>query len=213
MDRSRQQLRSWKGHPHLSHPPSHRQALNVRGVPVWGSRDGWWARPAGSGRRASTKDMSLQVSWVDNGGREVLELHRRLVAVEEVHTACDGEGTGLHPGSSSAASTLPPHPSPDPATLHAPRFCRNSDLTPICSSWFSNRTPLFLHTNLGGVVGAQDARGPAPTTHPQAWFARHSLVQQLIGFWDGRPDVLGAWAGGGGRQGVRGRGPGKSNKP
>lgn len=29
-----------------------------------------------------------------------------------------------------------------------PRFCRNSDFNPICSNWFSNKTPLFLHTNL-----------------------------------------------------------------
>lgn len=43
----------------------------------------------------------------------------------------------------------PPVPSP-PGHQDTPRFCRNSDLTPICSSWFSNKTPLFLHTNLAG---------------------------------------------------------------
>lgn len=29
-----------------------------------------------------------------------------------------------------------------------PRFCRYSDLSPICRSWFSKMTPLFLQTNL-----------------------------------------------------------------
>lgn len=36
--------------------------------------------------------MSLEVPRVDDGGREVLELYRGLVAEEEIHAACsDGE--------------------------------------------------------------------------------------------------------------------------
>lgn len=30
----------------------------------------------------------------------------------------------------------------------SPRFCLYSDLSPICKSWFSKMTPLFLQTNL-----------------------------------------------------------------
>lgn len=108
-----------------------------------------------------------------------------------------------------------PHCPQDP-----PKFCRNSDLTPICSSWFSNRTPLFLHTNLRGAVGGQDdgaCLGSAlcsphvPTSLPN--LTHNSLIQQLISFRDGRANVLRTWAAGGkggrweGSWGTRGQGP------
>lgn len=104
------------------------------------------------------EDMSLEVSRVDHRRREVLELHRGLVAIEEIHAAC-GVGRGQVP--SGFPRPLPARPSlkprppgdPKPQPHNTPKFCRNSDLTPICSSWFSNRTPLFLHTNLGGGGG------------------------------------------------------------
>lgn len=41
-----------------------------------------------SGPRA--EDMSLEVSRVDHSGREILELHGSLVAIEEIHAACSG---------------------------------------------------------------------------------------------------------------------------
>lgn len=34
--------------------------------------------------------MSLEVPRVDHGGQEALELHRSLVAIEEIHAACSG---------------------------------------------------------------------------------------------------------------------------
>lgn len=104
--------------------------------------------------------------------------------------------------------------------LDPPKFCRNSDLTPICSSWFSNSTPLFLHTNLRGAVGGQDdgaCLGSAlcsplvPTSLSN--LTHNSLIQQLIGFWDGRANVLRTCAAGGkegrweGAWGTRGKGP------
>lgn len=36
--------------------------------------------------------MSLEVSRVNHSGREVLELHRGLVAIEEIHAACGNGG-------------------------------------------------------------------------------------------------------------------------
>ena len=47
-----------------------------------------WRGRAGPGR----EDMSLEVSRVDHSGREVLELHRGLVAIEEIHSACGSRG-------------------------------------------------------------------------------------------------------------------------
>lgn len=47
--------------------------------------EGWvWSKDAGPGQ----EDMSLEVSRVDDSGREVLELYRGLVAIEEIHAAC-----------------------------------------------------------------------------------------------------------------------------
>lgn len=102
------------------------------------------------------EDMSLEVSGMDDSGQKVLELDRGLVAVEEIHAACgdgDRQGSIRIPMTPSLLATqaVNPNPTVPPDT---PKFCRNSDLTPICSSWFSNRTPLFLHTNLGGGVGS-----------------------------------------------------------
>lgn len=66
----------------------------------------------------------------------------------------EGPGSVRVPTTSSCASLKPRPPGdPKPQPHNTPKFCRNSDLTPICSSWFSNRTPLFLHTNLGGGGG------------------------------------------------------------
>lgn len=40
--------------------------------------------------RPRAEDMILEVSGVDHGRREALELHRSLVAIEEIHSACSG---------------------------------------------------------------------------------------------------------------------------
>lgn len=61
---------------------------------------GW----APSGPRA--EDMSLQVSGVDHSGREALELHRSLVAIEQVHPACSGWVKA--PSKLPRSHTLPP---------------------------------------------------------------------------------------------------------
>lgn len=46
--------------------------------------------PTGVGWDTRTQDMSLEVPRVDHGGQEVLELHRSLVAIEEIHAPCSG---------------------------------------------------------------------------------------------------------------------------
>lgn len=96
-----------------------------------------------------------------------------------------------------------PHPfsTPIPPLGHqdTPRFCRNSDLTPICSSWFSNKTPLFLHTNLGRVVGVRKGgpdlpslcSPPVPTPCPPDPELTYSTVHPLLE-WEGLcPQALG----------------------
>lgn len=87
--------------------------------------------------------LGLEVSRVDDGGREALELHRGLVAVEQVH----------------AAQVLP---------------------------------ELGLDSDLQQLVLKQDPVVLA-----------HELIQQFIGFRDGRADVLRTWA----EEGLLGGGP------
>lgn len=95
-------------------------------------------------------------------------------------------------------TTLPLPSTPIPLLGHqnTPRFCRNSDLTPICSSWFSNKTPLFLHTNLGRVVGVRMGDCVPHLSCSPAHLSQNSLIQQFVCFWNGRAYVLRTWAGG-----------------
>lgn len=160
---------------------------------------GW----APSGPRA--EDMSLQVSGVDHSGREALELHRSLVAIEQVHPACSGWVKA--PSKLPRSHTLPPaQPGVLPKT-------QPSNTLPSGPPGHTQVLPeLGLDSNLQQLVLKQD---PTILTHEpgrgwesgwQGSWAPHcprlpfpplqnSLVEQFVGFWDGRTYVLGTWAG------------------
>lgn len=81
------------------------------------------------GARSGLEDMSLEVSRMDDSGREVLELDRGLVAVEEIHAACgngDTQGSIRIPMTPSLLATQAVTPTPQ-----SPRTHPSSAGTPI----------------------------------------------------------------------------------
>lgn len=80
--------------------------------------EGWvWSQ----GARSGLEDMSLEVSGMNDSGREVLELDRGLVAVEEIHAACgdgDRQGSIRIPMTPSLLATQAVTPTPQYPRTH-----------------------------------------------------------------------------------------------
>lgn len=112
----------------------------------------------------SGKDMSLECIMSGHWWGEAEELGRCLVAVEHID-ATWGKSTvvfllKLTTFTFSTASRSEESFKRVPKAvevktndnlmmlLSSPRFCLYSDFSPICKSWFSKMTPLFLQTNL-----------------------------------------------------------------
>ena len=116
---------------------------------------------SGEGAGPGRKDMSLEVAGVDDSGREVLELHRCLVAIEQIHAACAGwGGAGFHLRSFSLLSRYHPSPgvteTPSPQPNHPAPSTRHTQVLP----------ELGLDSNLQQLVLKQD---PIVLAHEPGW--------------------------------------------
>lgn len=156
---------------------------------------------------------------MDDSGREVLELHGCLVAIEEIHAACGGwGGAGLHLTSlTSSPDATQTQVSPKPHTHTAPlRTHPSSAGTPTSlqsATVGSQKGPHCSCTRTWvGAAGSSGCQGrlsrpcsvlpTCPHSLPDPF--HDSLIQQLIGFRDRRSDVLRTWATGGENSEMRG---------